>query len=64
MPDDVKKELFASDADASRIEIELNTGETRRNFEAMSKEELVAHSLYVRRWQLQLYWKTRRKISG
>ena len=61
---DVLEDLFACDADASRIEIELGTGETQRNFEAMNKEELVAHSLYVRRWQLAHYWKMRRKSSG
>lgn len=64
MSDELKGQLFTCDADASRIEIELNTGETRRNFEAMTKEQLVAHSLYVRRWQLNHYWKLRKKSNG
>jgi hypothetical protein len=53
--------IFNSDTEASRLEIELSNGETKRNFETMSKDQLVAHSLMVRRWQIEMYWKLRRK---
>jgi len=58
---DPLKNLFARDADVAQLDAELASGETKRNFEAMSKEELVAHSLMVRRLKLNLYWTLRRK---
>ena len=56
--------LADRDADAARIEAKLMSGETKREFEAMTRDELVAALLLQRRWSLDRYWAARRKGDG